>query len=137
LSTTIQKQGTAKTTASTPHTCPPETHFWWKQAGGAKYLRLKYRNTADSDPKRIQATEKWRASRALRARARARAATDIDVNTAEEALAEDNPTHAIMRMYEINAELDRMQRARIPYREIRQCQEELMAPRLKVMEMPM
>ena len=31
----IQKQETAKMTVSTQHTCPPETHFGWKQAGGA------------------------------------------------------------------------------------------------------
>ena len=26
--------------------CPPETHFGWKPAGGAKYLRLKYQDRA-------------------------------------------------------------------------------------------
>ena len=75
---TIQKQGTVKTTISSPHTCPPETHSVWKKASGAKYLRIKYRNTADNNRRQIQAAERalgnrtlymetWRAARSIRA----------------------------------------------------------------------
>ena len=90
------------------HTCPPENHFEWKQAGGAKYLRLKYQDNTDNDPQKIRAIERsrgntisymesWRASRALRARA---AITDTDAAEApvEGGPAEGAPTHAIMGM---------------------------------------
>jgi hypothetical protein len=161
---TINKYGTVKTTVSTPHTCPPDGHFGWKPARSAKYLRLKYRGTGESDPKRIRTMEKshgnkvsymesWRASKALRDRA-----TNDNINTEEEALAEeapleaapqeeaprveaqlavseyDNPTDAIMRMHEIDAELDIMRRAGHSRREISRRQSELMAPRLKALE---
>jgi hypothetical protein len=42
--------------------------------------------------------------------------------------------HDIMRMHEIDAELDIMQRAVRSRKEIRRRQRELMAPRLKVLE---
>jgi MuDR family transposase len=77
---TVQNGGTAKTTVLIPHTCPPETHFGWKQASSAKYLSLAYRSNADGnsvmDPRKIQAAEaahgnrisymeSWRASRSV------------------------------------------------------------------------
>ena len=47
----------------THHTCPPETRFGWKPAGGAKYLRLKYQDNTDNDPQKIRATEKSRGNK--------------------------------------------------------------------------
>jgi hypothetical protein len=92
-------------------------HFGWKKAGGAKYLRAKYRNTADNDRRQIQAAERsrgnrtsymesWRAARSIRA-----------LNAVEEAPAE-NSTHAIMGM-------DEMRRARVPLKEMLRRQESL------------
>ena len=88
---TIRKQGTVKTTISSPHTCPPETHLAWNKASGAKYLRIKYRNTADKSRRQIQAAERsrgnepsymetWRAARSIKA-----------LNAVEEAPAEVVP----------------------------------------------
>ena len=59
---TPQKQGTVKTTISTPHTCPQDNHFEWnlKAAKGVKYLRLKYQDNTDIDPRKIRAAEKSR-----------------------------------------------------------------------------
>jgi hypothetical protein len=147
---TIQKLGTAKTTISSPHTCPPETHFGWKQAGGAKYLRTKYRNTADSDRQRIQAAERlrgnpisymesWRAAKSLAKRARkGKADTTTGVNAVEEAPVDqhsyDNPSDAILRKHEVDAELDRLTHAGVPYKEICRREEEMMAPRYKALE---
>ena len=167
---TINKYGTVKTTVLTPHTCPPDGHFGWKPAKSAKYLRLKYRGTGESDPKRIRAMEKahgneipymesWRASKVLRASKASRdPATTDNINSEEEALVEeapleeapqeeapreeaqlaaseyDNPTDSIMRMHEIDAELDLMHRAGRSRKEIRRRQSKLMAPRLKALE---
>jgi len=81
--------------------------------------------------------ESWRASRSIRART-GKADTTAGVSAVEEAPVDEhsyyNPSDAILRKHEVDAELDRLTRAGVPYKEIRRREEKMMAPRYKALE---
>jgi hypothetical protein len=83
LRVSIAKSGTAQTTLSAPHSCPPGTHEGWRPASSTKYLLAKHQGTYergdDITPKDISDLERldgnhisykqsWRAHRMAKAR---------------------------------------------------------------------
>jgi hypothetical protein len=48
LRLSILKSGYVRTTVSTPHSCPPETHLNWKPASSVRYLQQNYQCLIDS-----------------------------------------------------------------------------------------
>ena len=73
LRISIAKSGTAQTTASSPHTCPPEIHEVWKPASSVKYLRSRHQGASTakeirglerSSGNNISYKQSWRPSKA-------------------------------------------------------------------------